>query len=156
MCLKAVSLFTISALFLCLPRFFFLSFSNQKAKPCRQLRANNKSLPVDVWRWWRDRSSEGENTLWSFPVLKPAEYYTFLHKRHLIMYLFVACLLCRFIDRFIDIMLKFRNLRKKNIWNAKLYGNNPLKIRFFFFFFLSIIHYWGEKYHKIWFPYRDV
>lgn len=54
--------------------FFFLSRSNQKAKPCRQLRANNKSLPVDIWRWRSDRRDEGGNALWSFPVLKPAHF----------------------------------------------------------------------------------
>lgn len=36
----------------------FLSRSNQKAKPCRQLGANNKSIHADVWGWRSDRRNE--------------------------------------------------------------------------------------------------
>lgn len=56
--------------------FFFLCLANQKAKPCRLLKANNNPPSVDVWSWQSDCSSKRENTLWSFLVLKQTQYFS--------------------------------------------------------------------------------
>lgn len=66
-----LSLFLLSLLS---PSVFLPFLSNQKAKPGRRLRANNKSLLADVWRCQSDRGGE---TCWWLRVLKPTPFYSF-------------------------------------------------------------------------------
>lgn len=72
MCLKTVSLSRLSSLCLLPP-----SLSNQKAKPCRQLRANNKSLPCGCLKM-TERPERQQRKCWFFPVSKPTLHFFFL------------------------------------------------------------------------------